>query len=89
VTEDIQERSTCCATFCRHGIEGCPNLGVVEITVSARRGERQEGSARRPRIPVLLGTLIALNTPVQFGVCESLTRAASYPSRHTSPASRL
>jgi len=27
----------------------------------------------RPRIPVLLGSLIALNTPVQSGVCESLT----------------
>jgi hypothetical protein len=27
----------------------------------------------RPRIPVLLGSLIALNSPVQFGVCESLT----------------
>ena len=27
----------------------------------------------RPRIPVLLGALIALNAPVQFGVCESLT----------------
>jgi hypothetical protein len=27
----------------------------------------------RPRIPVLVGTLIALNAPVQIGVCESLT----------------
>jgi|HubBroStandDraft_6_1064221.scaffolds.fasta_scaffold1785609_2 hypothetical protein len=27
----------------------------------------------RPRIPVLIGSLIALNSPVQFGVCESLT----------------
>jgi hypothetical protein len=26
----------------------------------------------RPRVPVLVGTLIALNAPVQFGVCESL-----------------
>jgi hypothetical protein len=27
----------------------------------------------RPRIPILLGTLIALNAPVQFGVVESVT----------------
>jgi hypothetical protein len=27
----------------------------------------------RPRIPVLLGSLVALNAPVQFGVCESMT----------------
>jgi hypothetical protein len=27
----------------------------------------------RPRVPVLVGALIALNAPVQFGVCESLT----------------
>jgi hypothetical protein len=27
----------------------------------------------RPRIPVLLGALIALNAPVQFAPCESLT----------------
>jgi hypothetical protein len=26
----------------------------------------------RPRIPILLGSIIALNAPVQFGVCESL-----------------
>jgi hypothetical protein len=26
-----------------------------------------------PRIPVLVGSIIALNTPVQFGVVESLT----------------
>jgi hypothetical protein len=26
----------------------------------------------RPRIPVLLGSLIALNAPVQFAVCETL-----------------
>jgi hypothetical protein len=25
----------------------------------------------RPRIPVLLGSIVALNGPVQFGVCES------------------
>jgi hypothetical protein len=27
----------------------------------------------RPRIPVLIGSLISLNQPVQFSVCESLT----------------
>jgi len=27
----------------------------------------------RPSIPVLVGALIALNAPVQFGVCESVT----------------
>jgi hypothetical protein len=27
----------------------------------------------RPRIPVLVGSIIALNTPVQFDVVESLT----------------
>jgi hypothetical protein len=27
----------------------------------------------RPRIPILLGSLVALNAPVQFGVCESMT----------------
>ena len=28
----------------------------------------------RPRIPVLLGSLVSLNAPVQFAPCESLTQ---------------
>jgi hypothetical protein len=69
MTENNREdRCTCCASFCQHGLEGCPNQAAVEVTVSAKRGSIQVGSASKNAVCEGCWTLITINLPNIFGL---------------------
>jgi hypothetical protein len=64
----VSDKCTCSASFCRHPLSGCPNPPVVELTVSAMRGPRPEGSPRRSKVCDTCWATLQINLPNVFGV---------------------
>jgi hypothetical protein len=63
-----KERCTCCATICHHGLDGCPNPPVIEVTVSAMRGSQPEGEPSINWVCDTCWAILQVNLPNILGV---------------------
>jgi hypothetical protein len=61
------DRCNCCASFCRHGLDGCPNAPSVDLTVSAVRGSQSEGKPITSHVCDTCWACIQINLPNVFG----------------------
>jgi hypothetical protein len=68
-----ENRCTCGATVCRHGLTGCPNPAVIELTVSAKRGSQPEGSPIKNYVCETCWAILQINLPNLLGVNGSQT----------------